>query len=163
MPRHAVFGDYQLLFDMYPKIEFCPFTPSIRTKPETISELGEDSHVDEFRVMCLSADVFADLCELYPATAESLKIQGLRKRKMFMRMLKQQEEEAREGKTSLSVIVYKGSMRAHSKYGDKLTKLIEMEDDIDSNSLNVERENTMLSNQILDPDEQSLEDSDTEL
>ena len=31
MPRHAVFGDYQLLFDLYPRMEFCPFVPNKST------------------------------------------------------------------------------------------------------------------------------------
>lgn len=116
------------------------------TRPEIQEELGEDGYVDEFRIMCLDGEVFNDLCELYPQTAESLKIQGLKKRKMFMRMLTLQEEEAKNGKMSLSCIVYKGSMRAHSKYGDKLTSHIEMEEDDLRNCSIDEQNNTYLSN-----------------
>ena len=69
MPRHAVFGDYQLLLDLYPNVEVCPFVPAISTRPELKEDLGEDAVVDEFRIMCLKSDVFSELCELYPATA----------------------------------------------------------------------------------------------
>ena len=88
MPRHAVFGEYQLLFDLYPRIEFCPFVPNNKTPAEDIKQLGSDAYVDEYRVMCLDGEVFLNLCNLYPQTAESLKIQGLKKRKMFMSILK---------------------------------------------------------------------------
>lgn len=74
MPRHAVFGDYQLLFDLYPRMEFCPFVAGNTTSPETLEDLGIDGVVEEFRVMCLSSEDFHELCELYPQTAESLKI-----------------------------------------------------------------------------------------
>lgn len=74
MPRHAVFGDYQLLFDLYPRMEFCPFVPGKTTSAETLKSLGVDGMVDEYRVMCLGAEDFHSLCELYPQTAESLKI-----------------------------------------------------------------------------------------
>ena len=74
MPRHAVFGDYQLLFDLYPRMEFCPFVPGHTTNAETLADLGVDGDVEEFRVMCLSSTHFHELCDLYPQTAESLKI-----------------------------------------------------------------------------------------
>ena len=31
LSRYTVYGDYQLLFDLYPRMEFCPFTPSYDT------------------------------------------------------------------------------------------------------------------------------------
>ena len=88
MVRYGVFGDYQLLFDLYPRIELCPYVPSRDTDPEVLKSIGEDAEIEEFRVMCLAEDEFHDLCELYPMTRESLKIQGLKKRKMFMNCLK---------------------------------------------------------------------------
>jgi len=66
MPRHGVFGDYQLLFDLYPRMEFCPYVPGRTTSPENFADLGEDAFVDDLRVMCLAGDVFLDLCNLYP-------------------------------------------------------------------------------------------------
>ena len=98
MPRHGVFGDYQLLFDLYPRMEFCPFVPGRTTDAQTLKDLEQDGEVEEFRVMCLSADDFNQLCDLYPQTQESLKILGLKKRKMFMQILHLQEEEAQAGK-----------------------------------------------------------------
>ena len=74
MPRHAVFGEYQMLFDLYPRIEFCPFVPNSKTPKETIKDLGDDAYVEEYRAMCLDGEVFLNLCKLYPQTAESLKI-----------------------------------------------------------------------------------------
>ena len=68
MPRHAVFGDYQLLFDLYPRMEFCPFVPGRKTEEQHKLDLGEDYDVEEFRVMCLKEDIFRDLCDLYPQT-----------------------------------------------------------------------------------------------
>ncbi len=69
-------------------MEFCPFFVSKKTSEETIEELGIDAAVEELRVMCLDGDVFLDLCNLYPQTSETLKIQGLKKRRLFMECLK---------------------------------------------------------------------------
>lgn len=44
-----------------------------------------------------------------------------------MECLKLQEKEAAMGKSTLSCIVYKGKMRAHSKFSDKLTGIVEAE------------------------------------
>ena len=106
MPRHGVFGDYQLLFDIFPKCEFCPFIPSKATNLETMAQLGADGHVEEHRVMCLSKEKFTDLCELYPQTAESLKLQGLKKRKMFLDSLTMQEVVAKTGRKKMKTLIY---------------------------------------------------------
>lgn len=74
LSRYTVFGDYQLLFDLYPRMEFCPFVPNLHTKAQIMEDLGKDAKAEEFRVMCLEGDVFERLCSLYPQTAESLKI-----------------------------------------------------------------------------------------
>ena len=73
-------------------MEFCPFVPGKNTSKQVLHDLGNDCEVDEFRVMCLDAEVFELLCDLYPQTKESLKIQGLKKRRLFMNCLKLQEE-----------------------------------------------------------------------
>jgi hypothetical protein len=62
-----------------------------------------------------------ELCDLYPSTCDSLKIQGLKKRKMFMNCLQLQEDEAKVGKKTMTSVIYKGHMKAHSKYRDILT------------------------------------------
>ena len=105
-------------------MEFCPFFISKKTTEQTITELGIDATIEELRVMCLDGEVFHDLCNLYPSTAETLKIQGLKKRRMFMECLKMQEEEAASGKKELSCFVYKGHLKAHSKYTNSITQKI---------------------------------------
>lgn len=57
MPRHTVYGDYQLLFDLYPLMDLCPFLPSSTTPQEIVEDLGEDAKVDYFKCMCLNVDV----------------------------------------------------------------------------------------------------------
>lgn len=47
-----------------------------------------------------------------------------------MECLKLQEDEAASGSKDLSCIVYKGHMKSHSRYSDKLTQKIE-EDEVD--------------------------------
>ena len=69
LTRYTVFGDYQLLFDLYPRMEFCPLQPNYEMSKDVVKQLGEDLNVEEHRVMCLEADKFKDLCELYPQTA----------------------------------------------------------------------------------------------
>lgn len=134
MPRHTVYGDYQLFFDVYPLMNVCPFWPSSTTEREVIEDLGEDAKVEQLVCMCLNLDVLEDLCELYPSSADTLKILGLKKRKMFLSMLDLQEEEVKAGKTSLSTLVYKGQLRAHSKYRDVLSK------ELDSTTRELEEE-----------------------
>ena len=72
LSRYTVLGDYQLLFDLYPHMEFCPLLPNSETSQEVIESLSEDLYVEEHRVMCLEAKVFKNLCLLYPKTAQSL-------------------------------------------------------------------------------------------
>ena len=72
IPRHAVFGDYQILLDTYPCVDFCPFSPNSNTPEQIKRELGRDGDVDEWRVMCLDKDDYTDLCELYPETKQNL-------------------------------------------------------------------------------------------
>ena len=106
--------------------------------------------------MCLRGEKFHELCELYPQTADSLKIQGLKKRKMFMSVLALQEEEAAAGKKVLSTIIYKGHMKAHSKYRDALTGHIDDAED-ESGEVNMTQNATYLSSVLLHPDEQDIE------
>lgn len=51
-----------------------------------------------------------------------------------MKCLEQQEEEAKSGSKELSCIVYKGHMKAHSKFLDKLSG--HFEDSVDEVDLN---------------------------
>ena len=63
--------------------------------------------------MCLSKTDFEELCDLYPHTKESLKILGLKKRKMFLDCLTMQEVSAAFAFKNLNTVVYKGDLRAH--------------------------------------------------
>ena len=47
---------------------------------------------------------------------------------MFMNCLQLQEEEAMAGKKNMTTVVYKGHMRAHSKYRDELTQKLDQVD-----------------------------------
>jgi len=51
-----------------------------------------------------------------------------------MKCLELQEEEAKNGNKELSCIVYKGHMKAHSKFLDKQSGLLE--DSVDEGDLN---------------------------
>ena len=124
---------------------------------DVVEQLGEDLHVEEHRVMCLQADKFKDLCELYPQTAQSLQIQGLKKRNLFINCLRLQEEEAQHQaknplKQGLTTVVYKGLMKAHSKYRDKLTRELEEDEEL-TLMLQTQHNGTILSSQILMPEE----------
>ena len=110
--------------------------------------------------MCLSADDFMELCDLYPSTCDSLKIQGLKKRKMFMNCLQLQEDEAKVGKKTMTSVIYKGHMKAHSKYRDILTSQLELEDDEMSMNPN---NATCISSQVLHPDEQDMDQPDEKM
>lgn len=53
-------------------------------------------------------------------------------------------------------------MRAHSKYGDKLTNHLEMEED-ELRNMSLDGQNTFLSNQELCPEEQEIEETDSDI
>ena len=93
LARSSVFGDYQLLFDLYPRVELAPFTMNKSISKLVRQQLGEDLLVEEYGVMCIVAETFMKLCELYPESAEVLKVKSLKKRLLFMQCLKQQEDE----------------------------------------------------------------------
>ena len=57
--------------------------------------------------MCLSKEDFLNLCDFYPLTAESLKIQGLKKRKMFLDYMKMKEFVSMAGYKRVETVLYK--------------------------------------------------------
>ena len=115
LPRHTVFGDYQILFDTYPRMELSPFFIRKKTSEQIIYELGIEAEVEELGVMCLKSETLNELCDLYPQTAETLKIEGLRKRKLFLDCLKKQEAEAASGMKTLSCLVCNPDIMNHLK------------------------------------------------
>ena len=96
-----------MLFDLYPRVDFCPYVPNKCSNRSILKELGQDASVDEYRVMCLSKEDFLNLCDFYPLTAESLKIQGLKKRKMFLDYMKMKEFVSMAGYKRVETVLYK--------------------------------------------------------
>lgn len=75
-------------------MELRAFYKGATTSIEMAKQLKEDLEVEEHRVMCVNADIFRKLCDLYPLTAQSLKLQGIKKRNFFMNCMKLQEQQA---------------------------------------------------------------------
>ena len=78
MPELSLFNDYQLLFNLKSNIAYRSFTP-IYVSDEQM-KLPEN----KTRTMNIHAENFQDLLELYPDTAENLKLRALEKRSIFM-------------------------------------------------------------------------------
>ena len=78
LPELSVFNDYQLLFGLKSNIVFRSFTPTY------VSEKQMDDPMNKTRTMNLNADTFQELLELYPETAQNLKLRALEKRSIFM-------------------------------------------------------------------------------
>ena len=89
MKRHSIFGDYQLMFDLYPMMQFSPFGHSNITPKSVIAKLGEDAEVDVHNVMCLEGEIFENLCDLYPDSKQTIAHASLKKRKLFMDKLEE--------------------------------------------------------------------------
>ena len=84
-----------------------------------------------------------------------------------MNCLKLQEEEAQHfannpQKQGLTTVVYKGLMKAHSKYRDRLTRELEEDDEL-TLMLQTQHNGTILSSQLLMPDEQDIECPDEKI
>ena len=46
--------------------------------------------------MCVEKRTFLDLCELYPKTAENLKMRGLERRAVYLKYMKQEDSNAND-------------------------------------------------------------------
>ena len=78
LPAHSIFNDYLLMFGLKSNITFQA------TKP--ILNKNSDANASEnlTRTMNLDCDTFQNLLELYPETAENLKLKSLEKRSIYM-------------------------------------------------------------------------------
>ena len=103
LPTSSVVGDYQILFDLNSNMSIKVYMPpsfmkdayshkkknrkseSMRKKSDEV--LGEQTHF-----MCINADKFLHLCNLYPQTANDLKMRGLERRQFFMEKLHDSEK-----------------------------------------------------------------------
>ncbi len=82
LPKHSIYGDYNAAFNIKTLIALQgpPNTPN--TKPITLSS-GQKEYFTCFTMNC-DVEVFCNLMELYPETAENIKIRALEKREVYM-------------------------------------------------------------------------------
>ena len=86
-------GDYQLLFDLYPNMDFKTYVHDFRHAAVENYLRQEDFDATEYVVMELDADIFQELCQLYPRTCTSLKYRALDRRNFFLKTMQAQEKE----------------------------------------------------------------------
>ena len=84
LPPGKTFGDYQILFDLFPNFDFKTYVPQDETDRHSFQDI-------EYSVMCLSTKVMKHLCWLYPSTAMSLKYRALDRRNYFLKTMQDQE------------------------------------------------------------------------
>jgi hypothetical protein len=72
-----IFGDYQVFFDLSSNIHF-------QVAPDEEHEFVDPLSTKMTTFMCCDKAVVQDLCELYPRTAENLKLRSLEKRAVFL-------------------------------------------------------------------------------
>lgn len=70
LPQYSIFGDYQIICDVKSNIIFKTAKYSQQT-----------------RFMCVSRKVLQNLCDLFPVTADNLKIRGLQKRLHYLKAM----------------------------------------------------------------------------
>lgn len=91
LPTSSVVGDYQILFDLNSTISVKVYVPpefmahqfAGGTKQETSKPSKEKTKSPsdvQGQFMCIDADAFLDLCDLYPQTADDLKMRALERR-----------------------------------------------------------------------------------
>jgi len=85
LPRHTVYGDYQILYDLHPTMDLRTISNFIFLENTTHKIKKEDQDCNEFVVMCLDAEKLRKICELYPETAKSIKYRSLDRRAYFLR------------------------------------------------------------------------------
>ena len=76
MPAGSIWGDYQLLFDLSPVVEVRPFIPNNGTTIDILQQVEQfDGGIEPefYETMCLRKDRLAQLCDLFPKTANTLK------------------------------------------------------------------------------------------
>ena len=86
LPRHTVYGDYQILFDLYPNCDFRTYVPD----PKFPEERSAYAHLQlpdedlepegEYVLMQVEASILKNLCELYPETSDNLRYRSLDRR-----------------------------------------------------------------------------------
>jgi hypothetical protein len=82
LPKHSFFGDYQMLFELKSVYNYKTYVKYDRTLSPCQNEAQQATTV----FMCLNKNVFKDLCELYPKTADNLKLRGLERREAIHKL-----------------------------------------------------------------------------
>ena len=70
LPQYSIFGDYQIICDLKSNIVY-----------------KTAKHAPSTRFMCVTRKVFMNLCDLFPVTAENLKVRGLHKRMHYLKAM----------------------------------------------------------------------------
>ena len=118
LPKYRIYGDYQILHDLFPNFDFATYMYDQRDNEVNERIAREDINVETYVVMCLDAEKLEDLCELYPMTAKSLKIRALDRREFFLKEMQKQEREleaiARLLGSKVGMVVDNGDTNASS-------------------------------------------------
>ena len=77
LPEYSIFNDYQILFGLKSNIKFVANTPL------WTNEHDFESPQNWVRTMNLESEKMQDLLDLYPETAENLKLRALEKRSIY--------------------------------------------------------------------------------
>ena len=85
LPKYSIYGDYQILHDLYPTIDMRTYIADHRHIDVHNKLTKEDLEVDEYVVMCLDSEKLLELCDLYPRTGQSLNYRALDRRAFFLR------------------------------------------------------------------------------
>ena len=86
LPRNTVYGDYQILFDLYPNCDFRTYVPDSKfpeekANYENIGLPDEDIEPEgEYVLMQVESSILKNLCELYPETSDNLRYRSLDRR-----------------------------------------------------------------------------------
>ena len=83
------YGDYQILFDLYPNFDFKTYVTDHRQTHVETHLTKNDMESKEYVVMTLSAEVIRDLCNLYPRTRLSLEYRAIDRRNFFLKTMQE--------------------------------------------------------------------------
>ena len=85
LPRYSIYGDFQILHDLYPTIDMRTYIYDHRHEDVINTIPKDDIVVDEYVVMCLDSEKLNNLCDLYPKTGKDLRCRALDRRSYFHR------------------------------------------------------------------------------
>jgi hypothetical protein len=81
-----------VVLDLYPGVEFGPFTPTVYTDKSVVEKLESCAETRLFNCMCLDAKKLEELCHLYPNSRQKLATTSLLQRALFMELRQEQIE-----------------------------------------------------------------------